>query len=284
MSRKNTGVIGALLTAVARAPWPLGVGLAIASFVGFSLVDRSAPPATNSVEDIGSAVISHAVSTLIPIATYLVPALFLIGAGASFLSGIRRGQLLQSASSEPGGLGKLSWQEFERLIHAFFERRGFRVTDRGGRVADGGVDLELERNGKRFLVQCKHWRSRKVGVPAVRELYGVVSARQVDGGFFVTSSAFTDEALYFARNLPIELIDGSILSDLLQLQEDGSAIWPPPVRKAIEPRFDPNDVPRCPSCGGTMVERTAKRGPRTGQRFWGCSSYPACKGTRSIDG
>ena len=33
----------------------------------------------------------------------------------------------------------------------------------------------------------------------------------------------------------------------------------------------------CPKCGAPMVERTGKNG-----RFYGCSRYPACKGTRNI--
>jgi DNA topoisomerase-1 len=38
---------------------------------------------------------------------------------------------------------------------------------------------------------------------------------------------------------------------------------------------DPNIV--CPRCGAPMVKRAGPRG-----EFWGCSTYPACKGTRSI--
>jgi hypothetical protein len=36
----------------------------------------------------------------------------------------------------------------------------------------------------------------------------------------------------------------------------------------------------CPACGGTMVDRTARRGANPGARFWGCARYPACGGTR----
>jgi len=38
---------------------------------------------------------------------------------------------------------------------------------------------------------------------------------------------------------------------------------------------------RCPNCGATMVRRTARKGKYAGSNFWGCSKYPACKGTRS---
>lgn len=38
-------------------------------------------------------------------------------------------------------------------------------------------------------------------------------------------------------------------------------------------------IPACPKCGKTMVLRTVKRGQNSGERFWGCSAYPECKGT-----
>jgi restriction system protein len=41
--------------------------------------------------------------------------------------------------------------------------------------------------------------------------------------------------------------------------------------------------PACPECGKPMRERTAKNGPHTGQAFWGCSAYPACRGIRKIE-
>lgn len=39
---------------------------------------------------------------------------------------------------------------------------------------------------------------------------------------------------------------------------------------------------RCPSCGGSMVIRTARRGRNAGSKFYGCLKYPACNGTRSF--
>lgn len=41
------------------------------------------------------------------------------------------------------------------------------------------------------------------------------------------------------------------------------------------------DAPRCPNCAGTMILRTARKGANAGEKFWGCSSFPKCKGTRS---
>lgn len=38
---------------------------------------------------------------------------------------------------------------------------------------------------------------------------------------------------------------------------------------------------KCPDCDGPMVSRLNKS---QGTRFWGCKKYPACKGTRDVDG
>lgn len=40
--------------------------------------------------------------------------------------------------------------------------------------------------------------------------------------------------------------------------------------------------PSCPTCGAGMIQRKAKRGASAGRRFWGCSRYPACRGTKEI--
>ncbi|MBN1906285.1 MAG: four helix bundle protein [Deltaproteobacteria bacterium] len=40
----------------------------------------------------------------------------------------------------------------------------------------------------------------------------------------------------------------------------------------------PDPAPPCPLCGKAMVVRTAKSGKSAGNRFWGCSDYPDCKG------
>lgn len=42
-------------------------------------------------------------------------------------------------------------------------------------------------------------------------------------------------------------------------------------------------APNCPLCGKPMALRTARKGPRAGSQFWGCSGYPECKGTRPLE-
>jgi restriction system protein len=50
-----------------------------------------------------------------------------------------------------------------------------------------------------WIVQCKHWRSRLVGVKPLRELWGVLSDEKADGAIFITSGSFSADALAFAQ-------------------------------------------------------------------------------------
>jgi restriction system protein len=43
-----------------------------------------------------------------------------------------------------------------------------------------------------------------------------------------------------------------------------------------------SSAPSCPICAGSMVMRKAKKGAKAGSTFWGCTSYPDCKGTKAI--
>lgn len=81
-----------------------------------------------------------------------------------------------------------------------------------GGGADGGVDLRLRKDGLLTLVQCKQRRKGKVGLPVIRELLGAMTAESANKGMLVTTSAFTSEAITFAQNQGIQLINGTELS------------------------------------------------------------------------
>lgn len=40
----------------------------------------------------------------------------------------------------------------------------------------------------------------------------------------------------------------------------------------------------CPKCGGELILRTIKKGEKSGQQFYGCGKYPACRYMRPIAG
>jgi restriction system protein len=170
---------------------------------------------------------------------------------------------------------KLNWQEFEELVGEAFRRQGYFVLENPGKGPDGGVDLRLRKDGRKIYVQCKHWKTSKVSVKVVRELFGVMAANGADEGIVVTYGEYTGEARGFAQGKPMRLINGKQLSRMIRDVQNS----PSPVAEPVSP---PPPEPLCPKCGSPMVLRTAKRGSRAGQKFWGCSKFPQCRGTLSI--
>jgi restriction system protein len=91
----------------------------------------------------------------------------------------------------------------------------------------------------------------------------------------VATTSFTSEAIAFAKGKPIELVDSNALLRLVRDVQKSP-------RVAI-PSGEPDHLtPACPQCGATMVVRTARRGRDAGSKFWGCPSYPKCRGTRPL--
>lgn len=48
-----------------------------------------------------------------------------------------------------------------------------------------------------------------------------------------------------------------------------------------EPMVDESKTFPCPDCGGPMLLRTNRQ---NGDKFWGCTKYPNCRGTRDSAG
>jgi len=281
MGRRRKSGIEDLLTLVARAPWPVGIVLAAVSFVVLNQLAQGEPLQASATADMSRTVITNLGISLAGFGQYLLPPLFLVAALGSFLRKRKNERIHAAAAAEPvHGVANLSWREFERLIGELFRKRGFSVRENDGAGPDGGVDIELRRDGELFLIQCKHWRARKVPVATIRELYGAMTARQAAGGFVVTSGDFTSESIKFAAGRNIELIDGKVLAASLRETHPAEKIEPVLGEDKIRPA--PQTAPLCPACGKEMVDRVAKRGHQPGNRFWGCSDFPVCRGTRKI--
>ncbi|KTT13847.1 nuclease [Pseudomonas oryzihabitans] len=45
----------------------------------------------------------------------------------------------------------------------------------------------------------------------------------------------------------------------------------------LKRRSDPTAERQCPKCGSVMLIRAVKSGAKTGQQFWGCSTFPQCR-------
>lgn len=103
---------------------------------------------------------------------------------------------------------KLTWQQFEEMTSEYFLLQGFKSRVVGGGGSDGGIDVVIEKNGRSYIVQCKHWKTKKVGVQIVREMYGLVHAHNAYGAKVVSTIGYSKQAYEFAKGKPIELITG----------------------------------------------------------------------------
>ena len=148
----------------------------------------------------------------------------------------------------------LSWRDFERVVAAAFTQKGWSTELAGQQGPDGGLDLLLRKGKQIAIVQCKQRRfpyGAYVEERDVREFVGVIAARKVMKGFFVTSGVFTPKATEFAEKVPqLELIAGG---DLLAM------------------------VGRCPKCKGPLAPKNSKYGV-----FLSCVRYPDCDGALNI--
>lgn len=199
-----------------------------------------------------------------------------------------------SEASDTQILRELSPPEFERLVADAFRLQGFGVVDRAGSGAGRGVDLLLNRGRDIYLVQCRQWNAKRVGVEVVRELYRVMKAHEATGGFVVSCGRYRSEARLFAAQKGIRLLDGQMLVSMLhqvlasRAGQAASSTQPQSFTTQVtEPLTSPHtqvlevhDLPTCPRCGSFMVRRTTPGSGPQASYFWGCMTYPDCKGTR----
>lgn len=282
--RRRNSSLEKLISLLAGLPWwaSLFAGFAAWLTLNFLARDLGISPATG-VGDAGRVLMSSVVRMLALAGQLLIPLVCVLAALTSFLDRLHRKRLLRNTNTavRPGKvINGLSWQQFEHLIGESFREQGYAVTETG-KGADGGVDLILHKYGEKYLVQCKHWRAFKVGVPIIREFFGVMAAEGAAGGFVVSSGGFTNEAAAFAAGRNIQLIDGDRLDQWLKPSGNTLAQNIAVSTARAGRRLIPSDPPNCPACGADMIQRLAKRGTTAGTKFWGCSNFPVCRGTRN---
>lgn len=207
-----------LLSLIALLPWWASVATGIAGY--FWLHSIAVTPLDAMLHSGQASVVEEAALwvTLATLGQYLLPLLCLVAAAISAFQRDQAAQRYGDVASRCDDLSQIDWREFELLVTDYFRRQGFLAHLNGGGGADGGVDVVLQKGQDHYLVQCKHWRALRVGVQTVRELYGLMAAQRMAGGFVVTSGEFTAEARNFAQGREIVLINGRALEQGLRAQ------------------------------------------------------------------
>ncbi len=167
----------------------------------------------------------------------------------------------------------IEWRRFEAVCEALFAQAGFETKSQS-HGADGGVDIWLHSRSAAdpvAVVQCKHWRSKPVGVKELREFLGVMASHQLKRGTYATSSRYTADAQEFAKNNGINALDGGGLLALIAKRT------PEQQQTLLDVAYEGEySRPTCASCGVKMLERKPAKG---GAAFWGCTNFPRCRST-----
>ena len=162
-------------------------------------------------------------------------------------------------------LHAIDWFQFEAIAARILEADGWAVKKSGGANPDGGADILATRNGRKAVVQCKHWRRVEVQPKIIRELLGTKASAQfaADEAILFTLSDCTEAALACARENNVVIHNSGAIEAAIH-------------RLGVEkfPELTNPDSKRCPKCGSAMVLRDKVETP-----FWGCSTYPRCRGT-----
>jgi restriction system protein len=283
MKRKNESMLDDIFELLKHTPIWVGPAFAIVAFLFFRVFVPFLFPAPKA----GAFDIGTILRPMVPLFAWFFSGVVLLAWIAAEFHKLFNRRLLDTRSSV-ASMGEISWQEFEHLVGEAYRRQGYVAQVVGNSAGDGGVDIQLTRPGHLVLVQCKQWKSFKVGVTTVREMLGVVVSRRANKGIVVTSGRFTAEARRFAESSdpPIQLIEGTELFELIRSVQSHhalvSAVESPP--RLSQPQIDTPLPPTCPSCGTLMVLRTARRGKNPGSQFWGCSKYPGCRETKPLVG
>jgi restriction system protein len=146
-------------------------------------------------------------------------------------------------------LAGVSPSYFETIVLDLLHRMGYGASrtdlQRVGGSGDGGIDgvISLDKLGlEKVYVQAKRWQGA-VGRPEIQAFYGALAGQRANKGVFITTSAYTAQALDFARSVEkIVLVDGQRLAELMIDHEVGVSARTIKVPKLDSDYFDEESI------------------------------------------
>lgn len=204
---------------------------------------------------------------------------------------------------------EMSAFQFEDFMAYIFEKKGYSVQ-KTSRTNDGGRDAIMKLNGKKYLLECKRYAAENSsGRPDIQKFHSAIISDKAEGGFFVTTGKFTDNAVNYASDKNLTLIDRSELkefigsafktiggngvynctclvcgeivpadidNEVLLKCKNGHAVHPTLKKQdVIRSVFKHTNVKHCPKCASLMRKVKGPYG-----LFYGCTQYPKCDGKR----
>lgn len=141
----------------------------------------------------------------------------------------------QLVAQDPDNLRKLEWRQIEQMLAEVFEGIGFNV-ELTPPSKDDGKDIILEcvlnGNHRHYIVEIKHWRSAtRVGNKALREFLDVVLKEEREGGLFLSSFGYCNNAFEYLTEIDRKKIKCGDQEKVVSLCQSylkaESGIWSP---------------------------------------------------------
>ncbi|WP_235550784.1 restriction endonuclease [Paenibacillus sp. Soil787] len=202
-------------------------------------------------------------------------------------------RMLQNRSDDEilnSSFDRLSGAEFERLLALYFRDQGYKVHEVGVGGNDGGVDLVIiDQRGERTAVQAKCYADHnKVGVQIVRELVGAKRNHGCILSLLITTSDLTEPAKKEADQFKVDYWHGAVLEQKLKAwgkwQPTNKSLKAQPEKQIARAEIQRSQAQVSSSreaicsCGAPMVLRKG----REGKQFYGCTTFPKCRHTKSL--
>ena len=116
----------------------------------------------------------------------------------------RNEQLLQDCAA-------LGWKDFSQRLQQAWQAEGYTVTP----LTTAGADLQLERAGRTTLVSARRWKAANQGLEPLKELLARQQSLHADTAVYVSLQPPGDNALNWAKQQNLVLLNGNDLAALL---------------------------------------------------------------------
>ena len=113
-------------------------------------------------------------------------------------------------------LQKMHWYTFELFCADLLLNAGYknpRITSKGIKGGDDGIDLIAEKGGETILGQCKRWTKNHTLINPIRELGGSLKKRNLEQGVFFVSIVANEYERKEADAYGIKLWDANDIID-----------------------------------------------------------------------
>jgi restriction system protein len=208
---------------VLRLPWWVSLLCALVSYLLLRPLAGLHAPEPSATLDTALSAFGQLTAGLAAVAQYLLPLAFLALAAVSAFLHWKRRDLHATLTFGTGGPGLrgLAREDVSFLVAAAYRARGFRVRQAEEVARRNGFDLRLDRGGERLLLQLRNWKSSAFDAGSLRGLFGALQGFRADRAVVLVSGRFTADAVAFAADKPIDLIDGRRFVDWVTARQPG---------------------------------------------------------------